>query len=68
MKKVTSLIIKPKSLSSLGDLTDRCGIFTTGRQRDGDHFNAPLVDFVGIDAREKSTKQLEWYRIWFANR
>lgn len=56
------------SITSLGELTDRYGVFATGRQRNGDHFNAPLADFEGIDDRKKSTKQLEWYRIWFANR
>lgn len=56
------------TITGIQELTERHGIFVEGHMLGMDHLSAPLADMVGLDARKKSSKLLEWYRVWFANR
>lgn len=56
------------TLTGLGELTERYGIFVEGHMAGRNQIAVPLADFEGVDAQKESTKQLEWYRVWFANR
>ncbi len=56
------------TITGFAELTDRYGIMVEGRMLGMDYFVTPLANLMGLDARKKSTKLLEWYRVWFANR
>lgn len=56
------------TLCRIPDANIRHCIFVEGHMLGMDHLSAPIADMVGLDARKKSTKLLEWYRVWFANR
>jgi hypothetical protein len=56
------------TLTALNETTERYGILVNGHKTGPDNIVVPLADLEGLAAKKKSTKLLEWYRVWFANR